>query len=116
MLDYFVANIEGIISIFSGKAENVEVMGPVGIANQIASTQKARDFFYLMSAISLSLGIFNLLPVPALDGGKILLLIIEKIRKKPFSEKTEITVTMIGFSLIILLALIVTVSDVIGLF
>lgn len=116
MFDYFGANIEGIISIFSGKAENVEVMGPVGIANQIASTQKVRDFFYLMSAISLSLGIFNLLPVPALDGGKILLLIIEKIRRKPFSEKTEITVTMIGFSLIILLALVVTVSDVIGLF
>lgn len=116
MFDYFGANIEGIISIFSGKAENVEVMGPVGIANQIASTQRVRDFFYLMSAISLSLGIFNLLPVPALDGGKILLLIIEKIRRKPFSEKTEITVTMIGFSLIILLALVVTVSDVIGLF
>ena len=55
-------------------------------------------------------------PVPALDGGKILLLIIEKIRRKPFSEKTEMTLTLVGFSLIILLALVVTVSDVVGLF
>ena len=49
-------------------------------------------------------------------GGKILLLIIEKIRRKPFSEKTEMTLTLVGFSLIILLALVVTVSDVVGLF
>lgn len=114
--DYLGANLKGIFSIFVGKSENVEVMGPVGIANQIASTERLRDFFYLMAAISLSLGIFNLFPVPALDGGKILLLIIEKIRRKPFSEKTEMTLTLVGFSLIILLALVVTVSDVVGLF
>ena len=45
-----------------------------------------------------------------------ILLIIEKIRRKPFSEKTEMTLTLVGFSLIILLALVVTVSDVVGLF
>lgn len=114
--DYFNATIMGIVTLFKGKTENVEVMGPVGIAEQISSTGSFAEFFYLMSAISLSLGIFNLLPIPALDGGKILFLVIEKIRKKPFNEETEIKATMLGFSIIILLALIVTVTDVVKLF
>lgn len=114
--DYFNATIEGIATMFAGKTENVEVMGPVGIADQIASTKGWSEFFYLMSAISLSLGIFNLFPIPALDGGKILLLIIEKIRRKPFEQKTEAIATLVGFTIIILLAIVVTISDVIGLF
>lgn len=114
--DYFNATIYGIATLFKGKTENVEVMGPVGIADEIASTEGWSEFFYLMSAISLSLGIFNLFPIPALDGGKILLLVIEKIRKKPFSQNTEAVATLIGFTFIILLAIVVTVSDVIGLF
>lgn len=114
--DYFNATIEGIATVFTGKAKDVEVMGPVGIADQIASTEGFIEFFYLMSAISLSLGIFNLLPIPALDGGKILFLIIEKIRRKPFEQKTEVIATMVGFALIILLAILVTVSDVSGIF
>ena len=114
--DYFNATIKGVATMFTGKAENVEVMGPVGIADEIASTKGWREFFYLMSAISLSLGIFNLFPIPALDGGKILLLIIEKIRRKPFEQKTETIAILIGFCIIIALALAVTVSDVIGLF
>lgn len=114
--DYFNATIEGIVTLFKGKTDNVEVMGPVGIAGQISSTAGFAEFFYLMSAISLSLGIFNLLPIPGLDGGKILFLIIEKIRRKPFEEQTEINATLIGFSLIFLLALVVTVADVAKLF
>lgn len=114
--DYFNATIEGMISLFKGKAKNVQVMGPVGIASQISSTSSFLEFFYLMSAISLSLGIFNLLPVPALDGGKIVILLIEKIRKKPMKQETEAKLTLVGFSLIILLALVVTSTDIIGLF
>ncbi len=113
---YFNATIEGMLTLFKGKTENVEVMGPVGIADEIVSTESVTDFFYLMSAISLSLGLFNLLPIPGLDGGKILLLIIEKIRRKPFEQKTEAIATLIGLSLIILLALVVTVSDVRNVF
>lgn len=113
---YFIETVKGMATLFVGKAENVEVMGPVGIADQIASTEALQEFFLLMSAISLSLGLFNLLPIPALDGGKILLLIIEKIRKKPLDEKTEITATLVGFSLLMLLAVVVTVSDIVELF
>lgn len=53
--DYFVANVVGTVEIFTGKAENVEVMGPVGIASEISSTAAWEEFFALMSAISLSL-------------------------------------------------------------
>ena len=113
---YFNANIMAMIQMFTGKMENVQVMGPVGIAQEISSTEKLTNLFLLMSAISLSLGIFNLLPVPALDGGKFLILLIELIRRKPMKEKTEITIQLIGFALLITVALIVTVGDIIKLF
>lgn len=113
---FFTATLKGTAEIFVGKAENVEVMGPVGIAEEITSTSTAYDFFYLMSAISLSLGIFNLIPIPALDGGRILILIIEGIRRKPLPEKAEQTLILIGFAAILLLAIVITISDVINIF
>lgn len=113
---YFTATIEGIAEVFTGKTENVEVMGPVGIASEITSTKAWEDFFYLMSAISLSLGIFNLLPIPALDGGRILLLIIEGIRRKPLKETVEQGLILAGFALIMLIAIVITVGDVIKIF
>ena len=113
---YFGANMEAYAQIFTGKAENVEVMGVVGIANEITKTSAWIDFFYMMCAISLSLGIFNLLPIPALDGGRILLLIIEWVRRKPLDEKLEQRIILIGFAIIILFALVVTFMDVSKLF
>ena len=69
-----------------------------------------------MALISLSLGVTNLLPIPALDGGKILILLIEAIRRKPMKEKTEINIQLIGFSILILLSLYVTYNDIIRIF
>lgn len=113
---YFNANIKAILRMITGKMENIQVMGPVGIAQEITTTEKISTLFLLMSGISLSLGIFNLFPIPALDGGKFLILFIELIRRKPMKEKTEITIQLIGFAFIITFALIVTVGDVIKLF
>lgn len=113
---YFTATLKGTAEVFIGKAENVEVMGPIGIAGEISGTKAWSEFFYLMSAISLSLGIFNLLPVPALDGGRILILLIEAIRRKPMEEKNEQRLILAGFAFIILLALVITVSDIIKVF
>ncbi len=113
---YFIANIVGTIEIFTGKAENVEVLGPLGIAEKISETNAWEEFFYLMSAISLSLGIFNLIPIPALDGGRILILIIEAIRRKPMKEIVEQNLIMAGFVAIMLLAVVITVSDIIKIF
>lgn len=113
---YFNETIKAFATLLIGKTENAEVMGPVGIANQITKTESWREFFYLMSAISLSLGIFNLLPIPALDGGKLLFLIVEWIRKKPVSQKTEISWQLAGIVIIMSLAVFVTLKDVINLF
>lgn len=67
----------------------------------------------MLSMISVSLGITNLLPIPALDGGKILLLIIEGIRKKPLKENTEIQIQLLGFSILIALSIFVTYNDIV---
>jgi regulator of sigma E protease len=86
---YLRETVIGTAEIFLGKAKNVEVMGPVGIAEKISETSAWFEFFNLMSAISLSLGIFNLLPIPALDGGRILILVIEGIRRKPMKDSLK---------------------------
>ena len=65
-----------------------------------------------MSVISVSLGITNLLPIPALDGGKIFILLIEAIRRKPLKENIEIQIQMIGFSFLIAMSLYVTYNDI----
>ena len=71
------------------------------------------NYINLMALISISLGITNLLPIPALDGGKILILIIEIIRRKQMKIETEAKIQMIGFSILLALSLIVTYNDII---
>ena len=67
----------------------------------------------MLAMISVSLGVTNLLPIPALDGGKIVLLIIEWIRKKPLEENKEIGIQLLGFSILIVLSIVVTFNDII---
>ena len=66
----------------------------------------------LMGLLSVNLGIMNLLPIPALDGGKILLNIIEGIRKKPMDPNKEVVITMIGFAFLMILMVLVTWNDI----
>ncbi len=113
---YLFANLKAYGQLFLGKTKDVEVMGVVGIADEITKTSFISEFFYLMCAISLSLGIFNLLPIPALDGGRGLLLILEAIRRKPLPEKVEQYAIGISFLLIMLFAIVVTFFDVSKLF
>ena len=108
--------LEGYGKLLTGKMENVEMQGIVGISQQISNTEKAVDFFALMSAISLSLGIMNLLPIPGLDGGKILFTLVEVVRRKPMKRETEGKLTLAGFALLLFLMVIVTFNDVVNLF
>lgn len=108
--------VDNVKQIFTGNVSMDQLMGPVGISSTVASTETISEFIYLMALISLSLGITNLLPIPALDGGKILLLIIEGIRRKPLKENVEVTIQLIGFSLLILLSIFVSYNDVMRLF
>ena len=103
--------IDNIKMIFTGGVNVDQMMGPVGISEVVAKTNGFREFVYMLALISLSLGVTNLLPIPALDGGKILILIIEAIRRKPLNEKTEINIQLIGFSILIALSIIALILE-----
>lgn len=102
--------------LFTGNIEMNQMAGPIGISEMVVKTNGVYDFVYLLAVISLSLGVTNLLPIPALDGGKILILFIEFIRKKPISEELEIKIQSLGFSFLILLSLYVSFNDFIRIF
>ena len=69
-------------------------------------------FIYLLSVISLSLGLTNLLPIPPLDGGKLLIYVIEGIKRKPLKEETSLRIQMLGFMFIIGLSIFVMYNDI----
>lgn len=102
-----------IKSIFTQGVSINEMTGPVGISEIVIQTTNFSNYIYIMAVISISLGITNLLPIPALDGGKIVFLIIEAIRRKPLKIETEAMLQMVGFSLLIALSIYVTYKDVI---
>lgn len=93
------------------------VSGPVGLAgisNNILSGGKAALPFYLwfVGVISLTLTIFNVLPIPALDGGRLLFLTVEAIFKKKVRVEIERTIHQVGFALLLILAFLITYSDI----
>ena len=113
----FVFSIfDNIRQLFTGNVGIDQMMGPVGISEVVAKTNGFREFFEMMALISLSLGVTNLLPIPALDGGKLLILLIEAIRRKPLKQQTEINIQLIGFAIIIAIFLMVTYNDILRIF
>lgn len=114
--EFLGATFEGIAQIFTGKVEAEQLVGVVGISDMVVETNGIREFAYMLAVISVSLGVTNLLPFPPLDGGKILLLIIQAIRRKPLKQNTEIGIQMIGFCLLIGLSIFVTYNDIVRIF
>lgn len=104
--------VETLKVLFSGKTSIDDLMGPIGISTVIVQTTAIADYIYLISAVSLSLGVTNLLPIPPLDGGKIVIYLIEAIRKKPLKEETEMAIQMTGFLFIIGLSIFVMMNDI----
>lgn len=98
-------------NMFTGNFRMEQLVGPIGITELVAELNTFDNFVYLLSVISISLGVTNLLPLPALDGGKFVLLVIEGIRRKPFKEETELTISSIGFIFLISLAIFVSTND-----
>ncbi|MEK7608439.1 MAG: RIP metalloprotease RseP [Patescibacteria group bacterium] len=91
------------------------VVGPVGIFSVAASASKFGlvYLFQILGIISVNLAVLNLIPFPALDGGRLFLLLIEKIKGTPVPRRTEMIANGIGFALLILLMIVVTVRDVV---
>lgn len=114
--DFVTDIVDNLKMLFTGKVSTNQLMGPVGISGVVAETNGIADFVYIVALISLSLGVTNLLPFPALDGGKLVLLIIEAIRRKPLKENIEIGIQMAGFVILILLSIYITYNDVLRIF
>jgi regulator of sigma E protease len=107
----FVANI------FHGTANFSDIAGPVGIAGIVGSAARMGFTYLLMitALISINLAIVNLIPFPALDGGRVLFVIIEGIIRRRISPKFTNTVNTVGFVLLMALMVIVTYKDIVRL-
>lgn len=102
-------------SLFQGKVSTNDLSGPIGVISEIgkAADSGIINVLFLLGFISVNLGFFNLLPIPALDGSRIIFLLIEIIRGKPIDPDKESFIHLVGFILLISLMLIVTYKDLI---
>lgn len=106
-----------IVNLFTGGLSINNLSGPVGIYTVVGETRKSgiSSILFLIAYLSINLGIMNILPIPALDGGHVLFLLIELITRKKVNEKVEAITTTIFFVLLLLLMFYVTVHDIITL-
>ncbi|MCI9016716.1 MAG: RIP metalloprotease RseP [Clostridia bacterium] len=111
-IDFCASIIDNLKMLFSGSVSTQQLIGPIGISGVVANTKGVSDFIYILALVSLSLGVTNLLPFPPLDGGKVVIYLIEAIRKKPLPEKVEINIQLLGFALLIGLTIYVTYNDI----
>lgn len=105
----------GLYSLITGKVSAKELSGPVGIVYLI-NKGISRGFatvLYLTSLISLNLAIINMLPLPALDGGRLLMVIIRRLTGKAISSKVEGVIHAVGLGLLLLLTIYVTWNDIV---
>ncbi len=106
-----------VFYLITGQLDLGSLSGPVGIYSVVDSAAASGflSLLYLTAYISINVGFINFLPIPAFDGGRILFLIIEKIKGKPVDPKLENTIHTVGFFLLIALMILITYNDVIRL-
>ena len=104
--------------LFTGKASVDELSGPVGMINMVSQTTEYGFWYYgfLTALICVNLAIINLLPLPALDGGRIIVVLYTMITGKTVSEKVEGTIHMVGMALLLALMVFVTMNDITRIF
>lgn len=101
--------------LITGKLGLNSLSGPVGIFNIVGQSAKAGfiNVVYLLGFISANVGFMNLLPIPAFDGGRLLFMVIEKIKGSPVNPKVENTIHTVGLALLMILMLYITFNDII---
>ena len=105
---------ESIIDLITGRYTLDAVSGPVGISGAIGDAAKAGfpNLLYLTAMISINLGVMNLLPIPALDGGRIIFLLVELIARRRLPKKVEDTINSVGLLALLGLSVIIMIKDV----
>jgi regulator of sigma E protease len=113
VLDWNVRIITGLYRIIAGE-EEANLQGPVGIVNTTAkaAAEGVVPLLVLIAIISVHLGLFNLLPIPALDGGRLVFLGWEVVSHRPVNARVEMAVHAVGFLLLLGLMLVVTIGDI----
>lgn len=111
--DFLFETLKGLVQLVIGQNENAELMGIVGVSDMITKTGSILEYIAIMASVSLSLAIVNLLPLPLLDGGKIVIYTIEKYRKKEFSVEAMNVASLITIALLVILTIYVTINDII---
>ena len=101
------------VDLFRGKVGINDMSGIVGIGEVVSKSEGWLSFLNLMAIISLAVGVANIMPFPPLDGGKVVIVLFETITRKKVSEKVETIISYIGFGLLILLTIFVTIKDII---
>lgn len=112
-----IGTVQLIFNLFSGNGSMDSLSGPVGIAVMAGKAANAGfiNLIYFTGLLSLSLGILNLLPFPALDGGHLIILAIESLKRSPLSQRTYQIVGVAGISFFLILTLIATYKDILRL-
>lgn len=108
-----------IVDVVKGKYGLNDISGPIGVGTVITEAVKTytfSDFMYIMSLFSINIGIFNLLPIPGLDGARLVFLIIELIRRKPVKPQVEGIIHFVGMALLLLFIIVISFNDISKLF
>ena len=123
---WITTTVQSLGQMIMGNASPKDISGPVGIVQYVGETvnksASSGAWMVVLQLINISilltanLGVMNLLPIPALDGGRLLFLIVEWIRKKPISSKIEGYVNMTGFALLMLLMVLILGNDIVKIF
>ena len=109
---------DSLIDLVTGHYSLAQMSGPVGVTSVIVDSAKSgiSSLLYIFIFITMNLGVFNLLPLPALDGGRIMFVLVEMIIRKKVPTKLEGTVHLIGIALMFLLIIAITFKDIAALF
>ncbi|MBQ9428877.1 MAG: site-2 protease family protein [Clostridia bacterium] len=108
---------DSIFDLIGGRFGVEEVSGPVGVTGALGEAAKsgALDFLYLVSVLSMNLGVFNLLPLPALDGGRLLVIMFEMIFRRRVPARFEGAVHFVGILILFGLMILITFKDIVKL-
>ena len=110
-----VLNVNGFVRIFQGRVKATEAVGGPLMIIQVAGKSAERsmaDFFNVLAVLSVLIGMLNLLPIPILDGGHIMFILIEAIRRKPLSLGARVVASYVGLTLLILLFAFAVFNDI----
>ncbi|MEA4920603.1 MAG: M50 family metallopeptidase [Clostridiaceae bacterium] len=113
-LSFFQSAYKSIGMLFAGKANTSDLMGTVGIASEISerAEQSMADMWYFVAYLAVNLSFVNMLPIPGLDGGKLLFMLVELVRRKPLDPKWENYISYAGLGLILVLFVFITYNDI----